>query len=187
MIALMGLRGSGKSTLGAMLAHRLGRPFIDLDDVTAATLREAHGLDPASTIGDMFQSLGEPAFREAEAAALRGLLDAGEPTLILALGGGTPTAPGAAKAMQAAKETGRLRIVWLHLPPETLAARIESDDLSNRPALMGADPVSEMHAVYEARRACFESLASETIELDGLTIDQAMDLLIDIAGHDSHC
>ncbi|MBY0262467.1 MAG: hypothetical protein K2Q20_08995, partial [Phycisphaerales bacterium] len=85
-IVLIGLRGSGKSTLARLLAKRLGLIPVDLDDRTP-------GFAGQPTVAAVFANLGEPAFREAEARALRQAL--AEPGIVLALGGGTPTAPGA--------------------------------------------------------------------------------------------
>jgi len=75
--------GAGKSTVGAELARRAGRKFVDLDDVIEA---ENH-----LTVGEIFQQKGEEAFRKMEGAALNNLLNstsAGKPAIILALGGG---------------------------------------------------------------------------------------------------
>ena len=144
MVILMGLRASGKSTLGAMFASGLDRLFIDLDDVTAATLRKAHDMPAETTIAKLFASLGEPSFRRAEAAALRGVLEAGEPALVVALGGGTPTAPGAVEMLARARDQGLATLIYLRWKPETLAARLGEGDQPNRPALMGSDPASEV-------------------------------------------
>ncbi len=174
MVILMGLRASGKSTLGAMLAAERKRLFIDLDDVTAATLREAHNLPAGTTIAELFASLGEAAFRRAEAAALRGVLEAGESALVVALGGGTPTAPGAAEMLVQARDQGMATLLYLRWKPETLAARLGYGDQPNRPALVGSDPASEVPAVFAQRDPLYRELASSVIELNGMDTEQAL-------------
>ncbi len=86
----MGLRASGKTTLGQMLATRLGRSFVDLDDVTAARLG-------CVDVPEAWSRHGPEAFRHAEADALKDVLAHAPSHLsssmgqIIALGGGTPT------------------------------------------------------------------------------------------------
>ncbi|QKK09395.1 MAG: hypothetical protein HND58_15335 [Planctomycetota bacterium] len=100
-LLLIGLRGSGKSTLGRLVAERLVADglvaaFSDLDDAVLARLGHA-------TVAEAWNTLGEPAFRTAETACLRervpAALDDGTPQVVVALGGGTPTAPGAAELL----------------------------------------------------------------------------------------
>ncbi len=78
-VALIGFMGAGKSTLGATVAERIGRPFVDVD----REIEERAG----DTIVEVFRSWGETAFREIEEEEAREALTAGEPTVI-ALGGG---------------------------------------------------------------------------------------------------
>jgi shikimate kinase len=133
-ILLLALRAGGKTTLGARLAAKLTLPFIDLDDRTAAILG-------AVMPGDALRMHGEPAFRVAESQALE-LVFAG-PTAVVALGGGTPTAPGAADLIRAAREHGLAMTVYLRAAPETLQARLRTNNAAaGRPALLCADPIS---------------------------------------------
>src|SRR5215831_318416 len=103
MIVLIGLRGSGKTTIGRALGAALALPFVDLDELTAKAMG-------ARTVGEAFRSGGQAAFRAAEARALREALLKRDQ--VLALGGGTPTAPGAADAMCAAQRGGA-RLIYL--------------------------------------------------------------------------
>ncbi len=130
-LILIGLRGSGKSTLARLLGEQLGTRAIDLDDRTAALL---HAPSP----GDAFRKAGQAAFRAAEARALSTAL--AENPKVLALGGGTPTAPGAADQLRlwAAAVPGLRKIVYLAASPQTLAARLADTDPASRPALLGA-------------------------------------------------
>src|SRR5262245_23576931 len=79
-IVLIGFMGAGKTTVGRALAKRLGWTFYDLDDVIEQREQQ--------TIPEIFANSGETAFRQAESAALRDLLQANPGDLILALGGG---------------------------------------------------------------------------------------------------
>lgn len=102
-VTLLGLRGAGKSTVGPLLAARLGLPFVELD----TCVEEASGL----RIGEIFQLHGEAYYRATERAELQRLL-AGEPCVI-AVGGGIVTD---AQSFQALRT--RSRTVWLQARPE---------------------------------------------------------------------
>jgi shikimate kinase len=151
---LLGLRGAGKSTLGPMIASRAGVPVVDLDDRT----REALG---HATVADAWREAGEPAFRDAEARSLRAAL-AG-PRCVLALGGGTPTAPGAADALRTAAGARRITLTYLHALPDALRARLREGD-ANRPSLTGAGMLDEIDAVYRARDPLYRELATHIVD-----------------------
>ncbi len=154
----MGLRGSGKSTIGRELASRQHRAFIDLDDRTCASL----GVASAS---EAFASLGQPAFRDAETRALKDALT--QAGVIIALGGGTPTAPGAADLIRAATEAGRAVAVYLRCTPAELRARLGGRIDARRPSITGADPLDEIEAVFAQRDPLYQSLAAR--QITGLT------------------
>lgn len=160
-IVLMGLRGCGKSTVGAILARESDRRFVDLDDRTLEILRRRHGV---TSIADAFQQLGEAAFRDAESEALREVLEDHDlREAVIALGGGTPTAPGAADALRGSCAV----LVYLRPPVAALQSRIAGEIDSRRPALLpGSDPVSEIAAVFEQRDPLYRSLATIVIEDD---------------------
>lgn len=165
-IVLIGLRGSGKSTLARLLARRLGLTPVDLDDRTP-------GFAGQPTVAAVFATLGEPAFREAEARALRQAL--AEPGIVLALGGGTPTAPGAADLLREAQSRGQADIVYLRAAPADLAARLAAADNAHRPALTALDPAAELAALFAARDPLYSSLARVVIEVAPLTPEAAAD------------
>jgi len=148
-VVLMGLRASGKSTVGLLLARALEASFIDLDDRTRALLG-------APSVRAAFESAGEPNFREAEARALRAAL--GEPAAVIALGGGTPTAPGAEDLLRAARASGRATIVFIDPPNEVLAARL-TRDAGDRPSLTGRGVVEEIEWLALERRERYAALA----------------------------
>jgi shikimate kinase len=114
--------GSGKSTVGALLARQLGWRFEDLD----ARIEEHSGL----SIQAIFERLGEPAFRQVENeqmdAAVGRALETRDP-VVIALGGGTYAQPGRAERLRAAG----IPVIWLDSPVELLLARCAT--MSNRP------------------------------------------------------
>ena len=153
-LILIGLRGSGKSTVGRALATAMSRDFVDLDDRTAANC----GMDAPTC----FATHGESAWRDAEVDALRVALADPAPT-VLALGGGTPIAPGADAMLATAQAERGATIVWLDAPPEVLVEWIGDDP--NRPPLTDLDPLAEMTAVDAARRPVFTRLADHVIDV----------------------
>ena len=148
-LVLLGLRASGKSTVGALLAADLARPFVDLDDRTAALLG-------AASAGDAFRAAGEAPFRAAESKALAEAL-AGPP-LVLALGGGTPTAPAAAELLRAARSDRSAFLVFLDPPIASMAARL-GRDAGDRPSLTGRGVIEEIEEIAARRRPLYAALA----------------------------
>jgi len=155
-ILLIGLRGSGKSTLGRRLADDLSRPFVDLDDRTAAALGHA-------TPGDALRTEGIEAFRDAESRALTAALD--EPASILALGGGTPTAPGAADFINKHKADGSALVVYLRAEPTELASRLAAPGAPDRPALIGDDPITEIGTLFDQRDPLYRDLSDAVLHV----------------------
>jgi shikimate kinase len=148
-LVLIGLRASGKSTLGAALAQRRGLPFVDLDEHTTRRLG-------CATVREAFERSGEGAFRQAESEALAAALE--EPRCVLALGGGTPTAPGAADRLAEARRNGRAFIIFLDPPIEAMAARLRRQE-GDRPSLTGRGAVEEIGEIAAARRPLYAALA----------------------------
>lgn len=118
-IMLVGLPGAGKSTVGRLLAERLGLPFVDSDALIEAKT--------ALNIAEIFRRHGETWFRQVEERIIAGLL--GGPMMIIASGGGAFLASRTrAQAMQQAD------VIWLDADVGTLAPRVES---GTRPLLKG--------------------------------------------------
>lgn len=171
-LVLIGLRGSGKSTLGARVAERLGCGFVDLDDVTARVL----GCDGA---GEAIAQHGMDAFRAAERTALETQLS----TLgrVIALGGGTPTADGCDALLRNAQRDGRCRVMYLKASPTTLRARLESSDNSDRPSLTGGDVLDEIETVYAQRDPLYMDLAESVIHVDQVSLDSVLAAVVALA------
>lgn len=154
-LILMGLRASGKTTVGQLLAERLARPFVDLD---VLTLREL----ACDSVSAAWEAHGQSAFRRAESRALAQSL-AG-PAQVIALGGGTPIAPGAEDLLQDAKAKGRAIVVYLRAEPALLRARMMAAEGADRPAILGGDPIAEVEAVLALREPVFRSLADHVVD-----------------------
>jgi shikimate kinase len=133
-IALVGLMGVGKSSVGRRLANALGMPFRDADtEVEAAAGR---------SIPDIFAELGEPAFREGERRVIARLLD--QPPHVLATGGGAFMNAETRKLI-----AGRAVSVWLKTDLETLARRVSRKN--TRPLLADKDPLQVLRSQAETR------------------------------------
>jgi len=164
-LVLIGLRGSGKTTLRRALADRLGRAFVDLDDVTPEVLA-------CQTVRSAFSDLGESAFRKGEVQALIRTLK--EPPRVLALGGGTPTAPGAETILREARERGQIRIVYLRAGAHCLRDRLARADNADRPSLTGMGVLEEIEMVLAQRDPLYSSLSDINVPVDGKSIEQCV-------------
>ena len=130
-IYLVGFMGSGKTTVGGLLAERLGVPFVDLDQVFESM--------SGRTIREMFELHGEPWFRQRETELLRGTADL--PEAVIALGGGTFVFPENAAFIQ---EHGVS--VFLDASFDVIAERIRGK--GDRPLFRSLE---EARKLYEAR------------------------------------
>jgi shikimate kinase len=161
-LALIGMRGAGKSSVGARVAELLGRPFVDLDLALAALASREEGV--CEEAGVLLARLGEARFRELEARALRELLEPA-PCLVLATGGGVVLRQDNRHLL------GRSSLcVWLSAEPALLAARIAADTRA-RPALLGTDPLSELTEILERRTPLYEQVADRRVEVAGKELD----------------
>lgn len=172
-LVLIGLRGSGKSVVGRLVASRLGRPLVDLDEITP-------GLLGARSVAEAWAGRGEPAFREAEARALADALRSDG--RVLALGGGTPTAPGAADLLRAQRGAGRARIVYLAAGAATLRDRLAGADNAHRPSLTGGDLLAEIETVLLRRDPLYRGLADHIVPTDEGTPEQIAERIAALAG-----
>lgn len=162
---LLGPRCAGKTSVALRLGAWWSRRVVDLDDVTAA-------MCGFSTPGEALRTLGEPAFRLAEADALRSVLLRRGPQVV-ALGGGTPLAPGARELLLGARASRRARLIYLHAPADVLRARLGSTNLGTRPALQGASALDEVEQVLRSREALYRELAQHVVDTHRLDLDGA--------------
>jgi shikimate kinase len=153
-IALIGLSGTGKSSVGRLLAVRLGWPLLDTD----ALIVQSAGRE----IAQIFAVEGEARFRDIEAAALHQALEV-RPTVV-ATGGGIVL-----RAENRALLRERAFVVWLDAPTAVLVARLQAHD-EERPLLQG-DAVVRLDALRTARAALYAEVADLQIETNGRTVE----------------
>lgn len=130
-----------------------------------------------STVAEVWSELGEAAFRGAERDALEAALNVGIP--LIALGGGTPTAPGAAERIEHTRRAGRAYVIYLRCDPDVLAARLAGMGDPNRPSLTGLDPVEEIQAVFAQRDPVYVALADRVLQNIG-SAEEGIDALRDL-------
>ncbi len=146
-IALIGLPGSGKSTVGRQLARRLGLAFTDSDHVLEQRL--------GCPIREFFEREGEARFRDLEQALIDELTqgDAG----VLSTGGGAVLRPANRNHLRK-----RARVVYLRSSPEEVFRRLRHD--TQRPLLQVDDPLGRLRELHAARDPLYRQTAHFTIE-----------------------
>ena len=160
MITLTGFMGSGKTTVGKVLADFLGCPVMDLDDLV---VKKA-----GKSIPDIFAQDGEPAFRQLEAQVLRKTVEKyAESTAVLALGGGAVLAPASAALLR-----DKTVCIYLRATLETLLARLEGET-AGRP--LADDALADRLA---SRTPIYEKTAHVIVDTDGLSPDEVADEII---------
>ncbi len=138
-VALVGLMGVGKTTIGRRLATAFGLPFIDADE----EIERAAG----QSIADIFANYGEKGFRDGEQRVIARLLDG--PVKVLATGGGAMTHPLTRETLKAQAIT-----IWLKTDIEVLARRVANKP--HRPLLKDRDPIEVLKDHVKARYPLYE-------------------------------
>jgi len=162
-LVLIGLPGAGKSTVGPLLAERLGVGFFDFD---AEIERRAGRSVPA-----IIRTDGERVFRELERKLTAELASAD--AAVLAPGGGWVTRPDTVALLRP-----RARLVHLKVTPEAAIRRLGSARVA-RPLLDGEDPLARMTALEAARRTAYGS-ADWVIDTELLTVQRVIDIIVEL-------
>jgi shikimate kinase len=145
VVVLVGFMGAGKTTVGHIMAERLGLPFVDSD----VLIEQRTGRD----IRDIFRAEGEPYFRELEHQTVAGLVRG--PGAVVALGGGAVEDPRTQAVLRQA------RVVYLRVSYDEALARVKSDEfrpMLHRPGL---------DEVYLRRIPVYQDLAVLTVDTEG--------------------
>ncbi len=138
-VFLVGMPGSGKSTIGKILSETLDWKFLDLDEIIIQQEK--------STITDIFKTKGESFFRELEHKVLSDMVALDE-SFVLATGGGTPCFH---DSMDLMNKNGLT--VFLDTSLETIYSRISSAE--HRPLLRGRDPETSLQELFEKRKGYY--------------------------------
>lgn len=160
-IVLIGMRGSGKTTVGEILAQRLGRQLIEMDELIVQRL----GL----SIPEIVEKYGWDRFREVEETITRevAVLD----NAVNATGGGVVTRE---KNIRELKKKGKL--VWLKVSLDTLLRRIGNGQ--SRPSLTGRPQREDMETVLAERSPIYERVADFIIDTEGKTPEEIAEAII---------
>ncbi|MET9394343.1 shikimate kinase [Streptomyces sp. NPDC006624] len=160
LVVLVGPMGVGKSTVGQLLAERLGVSYRDTDDDIVA--------EQNRTIAEIFVDDGEPAFRAVEKAAVRRAL--AEHDGVLALGGGAILDPGT-RVLLAGQ-----RVVYLSMDVEEAVKRT---GLNAARPLLAVNPRKQWRELMEARRHLYEEVATAVVATDGRTPEEVTQAALD--------
>ena len=147
LISLIGLPGSGKSTVGRQLARRLQRPFFDSDHVIEQQL--------GCSIRAYFEREGEDRFRDVEEAVIDQLTQ--KPDCVVSTGGGVVLRAANRQHLQ-----GRSRVIYLNSSPDELFRRLRHD--VNRPLLQVADPLNRLRDLHALRDPLYRETAHFVVE-----------------------
>ena len=169
-IILVGYRGSGKTTLGKLLANRQWMTFVDTDHET----RKRFG---NKSITEIWESQGEQEWRRAEVAVAEELCR--RDGLVIALGGGTLMEPGARRAVLDSEQAVK---VYLYCQPEELHRRITEDSQSSvmRPNLTDlAGGIEEIETILAQRDHIYRAVSDKLLDVTHLTPENAVRYLIE--------
>ncbi len=161
LISLIGLPGSGKSTVGRQLARRLQLPFVDSDQAIEARL--------GCPIREFFEREGEARFREIESEVIDQLSAPGAG--VLATGGGAVLL-----AVNRERLRARGRVIYLKSHPEELIRRVRHD--TNRPLLQVADPMAKLRELFAARDPLYRQTAHFVVETGRPSVATLVNMIV---------
>lgn len=150
VIYLVGFMGSGKSTVAEQLSHKLGMPYIEMDD----EIEKEQGI----SIPEMFETYGESFFREKETSFLRGI----SKEVIVSTGGGVIISEDNRRLLKSGT------VIYLKAEWETIVQRLMED--TKRPLWKG--DAQEKKTRFESRLKLYEEVADEIVSVDDRTPDE---------------
>jgi XRE family transcriptional regulator, aerobic/anaerobic benzoate catabolism transcriptional regulator len=162
VVALLGLRGAGKSTVGAAVARRLGLPFVELDERVA----ERAG----ASLAQLFELHGLAYYRRLSAEELERLLAEGDPAIV-ATGGGLVADHATFDRLRRSALT-----IWLKAKPQDHWSRVVAQG-DARPMANRSGAMNELRALLRARRALYER-ADHVVDTSALGLDRSIDRVV---------
>lgn len=159
-ITLIGFMGSGKTTVGKLLASILAYNFIDTDDLIENK--------EAISISEIFKTRGEEHFRELESSTLSHVINLKD--TVISTGGGIVTID---RNMEILKDAN---VIYLEATPRQIYNNIKHD--RSRPLLEGDDMYSKINEILDTRRSLYEDAADYIIEVDGKTPEEIASLIL---------
>jgi shikimate kinase len=165
---LVGMMGAGKTSVGEVCARRLGRPFVDTDDLVEATT--------GASVADVFAVQSEARFRELERAAVADACASPLPAVI-ACGGGAVLDPGNRHLIGSAGF-----VVWLRASADVLAARVGGGVARARRPLLAPGALPTLERLAAARAAAYEAVADAAVDTDARTVDEVADAVLEACG-----
>ncbi|MDB5946692.1 MAG: aroK 1 [Ramlibacter sp.] len=160
-LVLVGLPGSGKSTVGRQLARRLGLPFHDSDHVIEQRI--------GCSIRDFFAREGEAAFRDLEQSVIDELMRL--PLAVLATGGGSVLRQANRERLRSAG-----RVIYLRSTPEDVFRRVRHD--TNRPLLQVDDPLERLRSLHAERDPLYREAAHLIVETGKPSVPRLVNLIL---------
>ncbi len=162
-LVLVGLMGTGKTTVGRIVADRLGRPLSDSDELVESRT--------GRTVREIFLDEGEPAYRVHETRALLDALASTVP-VVIAAAGGVVLSPENREALRAADAC----VVWLMADPAILVDRVTS--AGHRP-LLDDDPAGTLQRMFREREPLYREVADTVVDVDGREVSEVVEAVID--------
>jgi shikimate kinase len=164
-LVLVGLMGAGKTTVGALCAKRMSRPFVDTDDL----VETAAGM----TIADLFAVSGEGRFRALEREAVADACASPRPAVI-ACGGGAVLH---ADNRRTLKKNGL--VVWLQAEPEVLAERVGRGLARAERPLLSGQPATTIERMAGIRAGAYEAVADRLVDTTDRSIEEVVHAVLD--------
>jgi shikimate kinase len=161
LIVLVGLPGSGKTTVGKQLARRLQLPFVDSDHEIEQRL--------GCSIREFFEREGEARFRDIEAEVIDELTRSGP--MVLSTGGGAVLRPENRQCLRS-----RGKVFYLRSTPEDVFRRVRHD--RNRPLLQVADPLQKLRELHAARDPLYREVAHYVIETGRPSVATLVNMIV---------
>jgi len=161
-LSLVGMPGSGKSTVGRHVARHLGLPFVDTDHLIEQRI--------GCSIREYFELHGEPAFRDVETQVVADTMGAGE-CRIVATGGGVVLREANREVLRAGSH-----VFYLRTTADDLARRLRHD--THRPLLQGADPAQRLRQLFAERDPLYRRAAHFVIEVPRPSVHALVNMVL---------